>query len=159
MSDCESYPSDHDTTDSTGRNESGPDDTEPKLSRRLILVLPILAAAPNLTEAAKEAGISEATLRRWRQDEHFKAEMDRLTNEISEPTRNGLIELMTQAFSVVRELMEDPDPAVRLRAARATIIYGIQVCRAEDLRRGDNISGESPSGRAEEIKDQGTQTG
>ena len=47
--------------------EHGPprDETGPKLSRRQILALPILTAASNLTEGAKEAGISDATQRRW----------------------------------------------------------------------------------------------
>ena len=47
--------------------EHGPlsEETGPKLSRRQIIALPILAAAPNLTEGSREAGISDATLRRW----------------------------------------------------------------------------------------------
>ena len=124
-----------------------------------MLALPTIAASPNLTQAAKEAGINEATLRHWRLDEHFRAELNRLTAEIAETTRQGLMDITIQGFSMIKELMEDPDPMVRLRAVRAAVIYGIQVCKAEDLRRDDKSSGESPPGRAEERKDQGTQNG
>ena len=75
MADPESNPLRRESKNST--EEEG---KEPKLSRRQTLALPILAAAPNLTQAAKDAGISEATLRRWRRDEHFRTEMDRLTH-------------------------------------------------------------------------------
>ena len=158
MTDPESNPPDHESTDSTGQNESGGEETEPKLSRKQMLALPILAAAPNLTQAAKEAGISEATLRRWRRDEHFRAEMDRLTHEIAETTRQGLNDLMHHSFRVIRELMEDPDPVVRFRAARAAIVFGIQVCKAEEMRQEDQAR-EARSEQTEERKEQEPQTG
>ena len=133
MIDSEDIPSDHEPTNSTETEKKDPDraGTEPKLSRRQILALPTLAA-PNLTEGAKEAGISDATLYRWRQDEHFRAEMDRLTHEIAETTRQGLNDLVTQGIKVIRELMEDLDPTVRFRAARAAII---QVSRRTEKPR------------------------
>ena len=154
MTDPDEEPLARETTDSTEQNT-----TEPKLSRRQTLALPILAAAPNLTEGAKEAGISEATLRRWRRDEHFRGEMDRLTHEIAETTRQGLKDLVTQGITVIRELMEDPDPMVRFRAARAAIVYGIQVCKAEDMRREDKSPCEPSSGRPEEGKESGANAG
>ncbi len=145
MSGPETSPRRSENTDST-RQET----TETKLSRRQMLALPILAAAPNLTEGAKEAGISDATLRRWRRDERFRAEMDRLTHEIAETTREGLKDLVTQGITVIRELMEDPDPMVRFRAARAAIVYGIQVCKAEEYRQGrpDCKAGPPEDGKA-----------
>ena len=135
------------------------DETGPKLSRRQIMALPILAAAPNLTEGAKEAGISDATLYRWRQNAHFRAEMDRMTHEIAETTHEGLNELLHHSFRVIREMLNDPDPAVRLKAAQATIIYGIRVCKAEELRQGYENPSEPKSEQAEGSKDQETQAG
>ena len=52
MTDPDSNPPDHEPTDSDGQNEPGGEETEPKLSRRQMLALPILAAAPNLTQAS-----------------------------------------------------------------------------------------------------------
>ena len=140
------------TDTTTEPEEHGPseDETGPKLTRRQIMALPILAAAPNLTEGAKEAGISDATLYRWRQDEDFRAEMDRLTHEIAETTREGLNELLHHSFRVIGEMLKDPDPMVRLRAAQATIILGIQVCKAEEYRQGipDCEAGPPEDGKA-----------
>ena len=149
------------TDATTGPEEHEPprDETGPKLSRRQIMALPILAAAPNLTEGAKEAGISDATLYRWRQNAHFRAEMDRMTHEIAETTREGLNELLHHSFRVIGEMLKDPDPAVRLKAAQATIIYGLRVCQAEQLRQEyQNPAGPTPE-QAEGDKDQETQAG
>ena len=137
MTEPEGTPINHHPTGLAGQEEAAKEGTGQELSRRQMLALPIIAASPNLTQAAQEASISESTLRRWRRDEHFRAELDRLTAEIAETTRQGLKDLTLQGFRVIRELMEDPDPIVRLRAARAAIIYGIQVCKAEDLRKGE----------------------
>ena len=134
MTNANSEPAHQDSTEEYGPPQ---DETEPKLSHRQILALPVIAAAPNLTEAAKDAGISEATLRRWRQDAHFNAELDRLTAEIAETTRQGLTDIVLQGLSVVADLMEDPDHAVRLRAARAAIMMGMRVCEADNLSQGD----------------------
>ena len=148
----------HEPPDPNDHNQPGQNEA-PRLTRRQVLALPTLAVAPNLTQAARDAGISESTLRRWLQEEHFRAELDRLTHEIAETTRQGLKDLMLQSFSVIKELMEDPDPTVRLRAARAAVILGIQVCKVEDLRQEKKGSGESSSGQPDERKNQGIQTG
>ena len=149
------------TDATTGPEEHEPprDETGPKLSRRQIMALPILAAAPNLTEGAKEAGISDATLYRWRQNAHFRAEMDRMTHEIAETTREGLNELLHHSFRVIGEMLKDPDPAVRLKAAQATIIYGMRVCQAEELRQEYQNPSGPKSEQAEGSKDQETQAG
>ena len=94
------------------------------LTRRQILALPILAAAPNTTEAARESGISESTLRRWRRNEHFRSELERLTSETADLTRQLLESLTRQSGQVLSDLMQDPDPMVRLRAARAVAVHG-----------------------------------
>ncbi len=154
MTDSESEPHHRETEDSTGGET-----TKPQLSRRQTLALPILAAAPNLTEGAKEAGINETTLRRWCRDKHFRAEMDRLTHEIAETTREGLNELLHHSFRVIGQMLEDPDPMVRLRAAQATVILGIRVCKAEELRQDDQNPAGSTSEQTEGRKDQETETG
>ena len=133
MVNSESNPLHHETTDSTGQDETEPQPV--RLSSKQMLALPIMAAVPNLTQAAKAAGISESTLRRWRRDEHFRAELDRLTAEIAETTRQGLKDVTLQGFRVINELMEDSDPMVRLQAAQAAVLLGIRVYKAEEFRR------------------------
>ena len=135
MTNAESKPIDHEPTDSAVQEEPDWEEAGSRLTRRQTLALPIIAAAPNLTQAARDAGISDATLRRWRREPHFRAELDRMTHEIAETTREGLKELILQGIQVIGDLMEDPDPMVRFRAARAAVILGIQVCKAEEYRR------------------------
>ena len=108
---------------------------QPHLTRRQILVLPVLAIAPNITAAAREVGISDSTLHRWRKNEHFQAELDRLTAEAAERTRQQLENLTVQSTQVLSDLMEDPDPMVRLQAARTATILGIQVNQRRDPKQ------------------------
>ena len=103
-----------------------------RLTRRQILALPIIAAAPNMTQAAREAGISESTLHRWRRDEHFLDELNRQSAEIAGHTRHEIKNLITRSLQVLAELMEDPDPIVRLRAARAIASMGLRVADADN---------------------------
>ena len=107
-----------------------------KLTHRQILALPILAATPTMTQAAREAGISESTLRRWRRDEHFRNELQRLTAETADLTRQELETLSRQSAQVLSDLMQDPDPMVRLRAACAVAVMGAQVFDAHTRLQG-----------------------
>ena len=127
---------DHDPRDPTERDGPGQGEMNPQLSlltRRQVLAMPILAAAPNRSQAAREAGISERTLRRWLQDEPFQTELDRLTSEIAETIRQELKALTLHSFRVMNELLEHPDPMVRLRTARTIAFIGLRVIDLETL--------------------------
>lgn len=116
-------------------SENGREDFNPagsRLTRRQVLALPILAVAPNITQGAHNAGISESTLRRWRKNEHFRRELDRLTSETADLTRLQLESLTKQSSQVLSDLMQSPDPMVQLRAARAVAALGVQVTRGQD---------------------------
>ena len=104
-----------------------------KLSPRQMRTLPIIVTATNLTQAAQEAGISEATLRRWRREPQFRAELDRLASELAETTAQELKSTILHGFQVINELMEDSDPMVRLRAARVAITLGGRTIELDKL--------------------------
>ena len=116
-------------------HQAGAEPGSPRLTRRQVLALPIIAAAPNLTQGARNAGINESTLRRWRREEHFSRELDRLTRETADLTQQQLESLTLQSGQVLADLMQDSDPMVRLRAARAVAALGIQVSEAHTNRR------------------------
>ena len=123
----------HESPDPAQKREPAENGTDIKLShltRRQVLALPILAASPNMSQAARDAGISDSTLYRWRRDEHFWNELQRLTAEIADLTRQELETLTRQSSQVLSDLMQDPDPMVRLRAARAVAAMGVQVSKA-----------------------------
>ena len=103
------------------------------LSNRQILALPILAAAPNMRQAASDAGISQSTLYRWLQDEYFRNELKRLITETAELIRHELTETTLRSFKVLADLMDHPDPLVRFRAARTVASMGIRVIDADIL--------------------------
>ena len=54
------------------------------LTHRQQAVLPVMAAAPSLAEAARISGFNERTLRRWLDDDDFRAELTRLRQESAE---------------------------------------------------------------------------
>ena len=93
-----------------------------------------MAATPSLAEAARVAGFSERTLRRWLEDDHFRDELTRLRQESASLARQELQGLMLRSVSVLAEAMDAPDMAVRLRAARYALSFAIQVCEAGKLR-------------------------
>ena len=129
MSTSQCNPADHNPLTNKARDGSRPSENDPQLShltRRQTLALPILVAAPNMTQAAHDAGISESTLYRWLQDENFRAELRRLTVEAAERTRQQLQSLTLRSLKVLTDLMEDADPIVRLRAARTVAAMGIR---------------------------------
>ena len=128
---------DHDPLTPNQPHGSRQNDTNPQLSRltrRQILALPILAAAPNMTQAARDAGISESTLYRWLQDEKFRDALRRLTAEAAERIHQELQSLTLRSLKVLADLMEDTDPIVRLRAARTVAAMGLRTIDAGSLR-------------------------
>ena len=138
MSDSSSHPIGKELSDPAGQRggeQNGTYVQSSRLTRRQILALPILATTPSRSQAARETGISESTLYRWLQDENFRDELGRLTAEAAERTRQELEDLTLQSVRVLRELMEDPDPMVRLRAARAVAAMGLSVTATEELRK------------------------
>ena len=128
MSASPDNPPDHEPpgiTERDGLGQNGTDLQLSHLSSRQVRALPILAAAPNMRQAARDAGISERTLYRWLQNEYFRTELKRLTAEDAQLIRRELQSLTLHSLRTLTELMEDPDPIVRLRAARAIAFTGV----------------------------------
>ena len=56
-----------------------------RLTRRQQAVLPIVALAPSITQAASESGVSQRTLHRWLNDPRFPRGSDPLPSGIRQP--------------------------------------------------------------------------
>ena len=97
--------------------------------------LPIIAASPTIAQAARTAGVGESTLRRWLDDDDFRAELVRLRQESAELARHELRGLMLRSVSVLAEAMDDPDKAIRLRAARYAMSFAVRICETGKLNR------------------------
>ena len=105
------------------------------LSHRQWAVLPVVASAHSLAQAARISGFSERTLRRWLDDDDFRGELTRLRQESAELARLELQGLMLRSVSVLSEAMDDPDKAIRLRAARYAMSFAVRVSETEKLKK------------------------
>lgn len=88
--------------------------------RRLIAAL--LSESKNL-DAAKKAGVSEATIYRWLEDPTFQAALRAAEGQAIDVATRQLVTLQDSAIETVKTIMTDTKtPAgVRLRAARTII--------------------------------------
>ena len=145
MSTSPSTPPDHDPiapNEMGGLEQNKIDLQASHLSSRQILALPVLAASPNMRQAARDAGIGQSTLYRWLRDENFHRELKRLIVEVAELTRRELKGLTLRSLKILADLLEDPNPMVRLRAARTIASMGIRI--TDTLRKDIQASEETP---------------
>ena len=108
---------------------------KPNLTFRQQAALSIIAATPTIAQAARQAGIGESTLYRWLEDDHFRVELARIREESADLARQELQGLMLRGVSVIAEAMDDPDKAVRLRAARYAVSFAARIGEVEKLRK------------------------
>ena len=97
-------------------------------------VLPVLALSPSVAQAARQSGVSERTLRRWLDEPAFREQLSRIHQESYELARKQLQALVPHLISVLAaEAIENPDPAVRIRAARYAMSYAVRFCETDKL--------------------------
>ena len=102
-------------------------------SQRQLVALPYIAIYPSVTRAAEAAGISRTTIYRWLDDPAFRDELARLRLQCSNLARQKLQGLMVRGVSVISDTMEDPDPAIRLRAARYALSYSARLTELQKV--------------------------
>ena len=103
------------------------------LSFRQQAALPAIAAAPSLVQAAHDAGIEDGTLRRWLREPQFAECLAALRQQSVVLAREELSVLARRGMAVFADAMEDPDPAIRLRAARYALSHAIQLTEIRNL--------------------------
>ncbi len=115
----------------------GQNDTEKttSLTDRQLAALPHIAASPTLSQAARCASVGRATLYRWLQDERFRQALDRLQSEAADLARSELQGLMLKGILVLSQAMDDSNPDIRLRAARATLYLALKVKDIKDIQQ------------------------
>ena len=105
------------------------------LTFRQQAALTVIAATPTVAQAARQSGIGESTLYRWLEDDKFRAELIRLREESANLARQELQGLMLRSVSVIAEAMDDPDKAIRLRAARYAMSFAARIGEVEKMRQ------------------------
>ena len=117
------------------------DDDSVALTHRQMVALPFLVESPTLTEGARRAGISRRTVHRWMEDDHFRVEFEKLRNEALSLAQAELKGLTLKGAVVLGQMLEDPSPYIRLRAAQAAIAAGAKVNEQTNLQdRLDRLS-------------------
>ena len=115
--------------------ENGREIQKSSLTFRQQAALTVIAATPTVAQAARQSGIGESTLYRWLEDDKFRAELIRLREESANLARQELQGLMLRSVSVIAEAMDDPDKAIRLRAARYAMSFAARIGEVEKMRQ------------------------
>ena len=119
-------------------DDDGPDEDElpdSSLTERQMAALPYVAAFPNVRQAARAAGVGKSTIYRWMEDDEFRNEVTRLRKASAEIAELELQGLMLTAVEVLCEVMNHDDAAIRLRAARYVLDFGMQAGEIAQLRK------------------------
>ncbi len=107
--------------------------TEITLSPRQSAALPYIASEPTLTEGALAARIAKSTLTRWMRDSAFRAEVERIRQNIADLAYSEIEGATLKGVFRIVQLLDHTDPNVRLRAGKAILSTAIAVRRDKDL--------------------------
>ena len=103
------------------------------LTFRQQAALPVIASSPSLSQAARNAGIDENTLRRWLREPLFADRLAAFRQQSAVIAREELNALARRGMAVFAQAMSDPDPAIRVRAARYALSYSVQFAEIQNL--------------------------
>ena len=110
------------------------------LSPRQQAALPIVVCFPTIAQAARAAGVGESTLRRWLKDPAFSDCLAELRRQSANIARQKLLALTPLCVSVLADAMQNPDPAIRLRAVNYALSFNLRATELENLRSDlDNL--------------------
>ena len=121
------------TAERAGMTENGGKSKLSSLTFRQQAALPVIAAAPSVAQAARDSGVGESTLRRWLDAPAFLEDLLRYRQETAGLARQELQALMLRSVSVIASAMEDPNPSIRLRAARYALSFGFKISEIDKL--------------------------
>lgn len=97
-------------------------------------LLMALACGATIDGAARQAGVSEKTVRRRINDPAFKGELQKLRGEMLQRTVGQLTAASTEAVRTLVLLQQPSNPGtVRLGAARAVLEVGMKIREAADF--------------------------
>ena len=105
-----------------------------KMTRKQDDLLAALLTSPSVMAAAKKAGVSESSARRWMKLSAF-AEAYRDARREGVTHAIALLQRNTHAAvaAILRNLSEDQQPAIQLRAAELALKFAMEGIELEDL--------------------------
>lgn len=82
------------------------------------LALPLIIAGKSDQEVADEVGVSRQTVHNWRnKDILFQGELEEAKESLRQAQLATISKIADKAFKTVDELLDNPDPKIRLKAA------------------------------------------
>ena len=103
------------------------------LSPRQTAALPYVASEATIADGARAAQIARCTLMRWMRDPAFRAEVERIRQNIADLAYSEIEgATLKGAFRIV-QLLDHEDPGVRLRAGKAILATAMAMRRDRDL--------------------------
>lgn len=106
-----------------------------KLSRKQEQAIISLLQMPTISEAAKQAGIGEATLWRWLQNIEFQERYREAKRQAVAQAITRLQQVSTEAVEALRTIMKDAEAkdSARVSAAKAVLEMVLKGSELEDL--------------------------
>lgn len=108
---------------------------EAQLTDRQIKAILHLVSNPTCTEGCKEAGINKTTFYKWLKEPDFKAELDRLRDEVAAEAFGLLSQSLTKAVEALAGLLDNKDDRIKRLAAKDIISVFVKHKEAEDFER------------------------
>lgn len=110
-----------------------PDNIPAQTDSKDNLLAMALASGTSPTEAAKQLEISRSTIQRRMNDPEFRRLVSNLRGEMLASAMGRISDSMTKAAETVAELLDAPEPYLRLRAARMLFQFGLRMREELDL--------------------------
>jgi len=105
----------------------------PKLTTKQRRAIAAILSSRTYDEAMTTARISRQTFYNWMKQPHFKAELDRQLNELTDGAFNQLKNAAGDAVDTLRTLLNSESENVRLRASQAIVDYVIKARELGDI--------------------------
>jgi hypothetical protein len=92
-----------------------------------------LASGESVGTAAEQAGVTDRTVRRKLATPEFRRQVAELRAELMSRALDHMTKNMTRAADVLAGLLDEQNPAMRLRAARSLLTLGLRLRDSIDL--------------------------
>ena len=102
---------------------------------RQAAALPYVASESTLTRGAQAAQITRRTLTRWMNEPAFRAELERIRNNIADLAYSELEALSLKAAHRIEQLMDSDDPNVAHRASKTALSMSLTIRDQREVRR------------------------
>ncbi len=111
-----------------------PSDEEKSLTAKQLAVVLALANGKTIVSAAKEVGVNEKTIDRWKHEEMFKQALGQTENDLYQDALNLLKTTARAAIDcLIRNMDPTVSPYVQVQAASKLLDSGIELHKMSEL--------------------------